>query len=910
MTAYRGIDPREQLAEMATVFLATGTRTEAELDSALERLRPAFSDLVDDDFEVVKRILTERLRIDMDMGIAITSLTYEPWLDRRFSDIEWKHWRVYKQLLLRQRWSPNVLDTMDQLTHRLLDFAGDPDSPGTWARRGLAIGEVQSGKTATYLALFNKAVDAGYRLIIVLAGGTEVLRQQTQERVDEGLIGRDSRVRQGLTKGGITPNRHIGIGELDAGLADATGMTTVSQDFRKNSYEATNIQISPNSPSAYVFVVKKNKSVLDRLTQWLDDQPKVHGKIELPVLLLDDESDYASVNTKAETDPTAINLGIRTLLQGFSRSSYLAVTATPFANIFIDHDQADDLFPRDYVYALDAPTNYFGSKAAFGTINETDDSYVEGVDDAADWLALGHKSSTIVDSLPESLLEAIETFFVANAIRDLRGDNGSSAMLVNVSRFKAVQKQVYELVTVEARTLRNALDLHAAVYASGSPNKTIDRLKAAFERRYTGVEFTWDEVLAALPNATARIAVQLHNSDRDLVMATQEQVWEAPPRLIAIGGDVLSRGLTLGGLMVSYFHRRVGAYDTLMQMGRWFGYRDGYVDLCRVWIDSSVVAQYRFIQDAIDELKSDLQDMHRQKLTPKEFGLAVKKHPGALLVTARNKMKATADSPKEISLAGRRIESTRLSSDPVIIEGNLEAFSLLAGHLGELDRSGKSRHQNHWTDVPKEHVAEFLDRFTAGDNEAIFLPGALSRFVRSTGAERLQTWDVVIVSGAQSKPPSEVDGVPSITYFAPERTIALDPGEFRIAGKSSRLGSVEDIVRLVNPQDVTLVKHAYQERLGADASKSGPGEIAYYPYLPRPALLLYPLQPSDSSATAAEGRSAAQMLHGRPLVAVKVAIPSSGVNDASADAVYVINKVAQQKWFPEYRDEDDDNDVD
>jgi hypothetical protein len=905
-----GTDPREQLADLATVLLASGTRTETELDAALAQLRPAFPHLEDADVEVAKRILTERLRVEMDMGVAITASTYEPWLDDRFGDIEWRHWRVYKQLLLSQRWSPTVLDTMDQLTHRLLDFAGDPESPGTWSRRGLAIGDVQSGKTATYLALFNKAVDSGYRLIIVLAGGTEVLRQQTQERVDEGLIGRDSRVRRVRSKSAITPSRHIGIGELDASLADATGMTTVSQDFRKTSYEATSIQISPNSPSAYVFVVKKNKSVLDRLAQWLDDQPKTNGKIALPVLLLDDESDYASVNTREETDPTAINAGIRTLLQRFSRSSYLAVTATPFANIFIDHDHEDDLFPRDYVYALDSPTNYSGSKATFGTIDETNDSSVEGIDDAHDWLELGHKSSATVETLPDSLLEAIEAFFVANAIRDLRGDSGPRSMLVNVSRFKAVQRQVYELVAEEAQALRNALDLHAALYASGAPHRTIDRLRAAFEGHYGSVELTWEEVLAALPNAAARIDVQLHNSDRDLVMATQEQVWDAPPRLIAIGGDVLSRGLTLGGLTVSYFHRRVGAYDTLMQMARWFGYREGYADLCRIWIDSSVVAQYRFIQDAIDELKSDLEDMHRQKLTPKEFGLAVKKHPGALLVTARNKMKATTDSPKEISLAGRRIESTRLSTDEAVIDGNLRSFSRLAERLSSLRLAEDGRHPNSWNEVPKAIVAEFLDGFTAGDSEALFLPGALSRFVRGNRAERLQSWDVVIVNGSQSKRQVLVDGVPAIAYYPPERNIEVDRGEFRIAGRSSRLGGVDDIARLVRVADAIEVRQAYQDRLGEDAAKSGPGEIAYYPCLPRPALLVYPLQPSGTDEAVDGRRSATQILGGRPLVAVKIAIPSSGVNDSSADAVYVINKVAQQKWFPEYRDEDDENAVD
>lgn len=914
MTDQAQANSRGQFEDIVARMMSDGTHSESELDATIARFRPVFPDLTDDDIEFTKRVITERLRIDMDLGVAITATTFEPWLDKRYAEIDWSHWRAYKQLLLKNRWSPKVLDKMDQLADTILDFAGDPAMPGTWARRGLTIGEVQSGKTATYLALFNKAVDAGYRLIIVLAGGTEVLRQQTQERVDEGLIGRDSRVLRVRSGGAITPSKHIGIGQIDATLADATGMTTVSQDFRKTSYEASNIQISPSSPSAYVFVVKKNKTVLSRLAQWLDDQPKSHGKITLPVLLLDDESDYASVNTREETDPTAINAGIRTLLQKFSRSSYLAVTATPFANIFIDHDHEDDLFPRDYVYALDAPSNYVGSKATFGTIDEADDRSVAAINDANDWLPLRHRESALVATLPATLLDAVQTFFVANAIRDLRGDTGPRSMLVNVSRYKAVQRQVYELIATESRTLRNALDLHAEAYLRGTPNTTIERLRTAFERHYLDTEFTWDQVRRALRNAAARIEVQLHNSDRDLALATKDEIWDAPPRMIAVGGDVLSRGLTLGGLMISYFHRRVGAYDTLMQMARWFGYRDGYADLCRIWIDGSVVTQYRFIQDAIDELKSDLALMHRQRLTPKDFGLSVKKHPGALLVTARNKMKAAADSPKEISLAGRRIESTRLSSDNVTIDRNVGALEVLATRLAGSARTRHPRHTNLWTEVPKETVAEFLDQFAAADSETIFLPGSLSHFVRHASADRLQRWDVVFVNGSRDKTPVPIRTAPDIQYFPPERKLELDLTEFRVSGKSSRLGGTDDVASLVPEADRNRVRQSFVDRLGVDAPKSGPGEKEYYPFLTRPVLLVYPLQPSQVSDSGTEpspiGSRASQLLHNRPLIAVKIAIPSVGINDSSADATYVINKVAQQRWFPEFRDEDNDSDVD
>lgn len=904
-------DRRGTFENVVSLVLSEGTHTEADLDAALAQFRLVYPELDDEAVEKTKRSLTERLLIDMDMGVAVTDVTYTPWLEARYTTLDWKHWLAYKQWLVKQRWSPNVIDRMDAVTDRILDFAGDPTATGPWARRGLVIGDVQSGKTASYLAVFNKAVDAGYRLIIVLAGGTEVLRQQTQERVDEGLIGRDSRVKRS-PKDDIAPsNRLIGVGTIDATIANATGLTTVAQDFRKTSFEASNIQMSAESHAAYIFVLKKNKTVLARLAQWLDAQPKSHGKIALPVLLLDDEADYASVNTRDETSPTAINAAIRSLLKKFACSSYVAFTATPFANIFIDSDQKDDLFPRDYVYALDAPTNYVGAEATFGSIDAVDARMTVELDDAPEWLPLGHKSTAFVDGLSGSLEEAVQTFFIANALRDLRGDLGPRSMLVNVSRFKAVQRQVHSNVEEAARVLRNALDLHALQYADGSPNPVIAKLERAYRKHYSLSGFSWAQVLGALRNATARIEVQLHNSDRDKALAEEDQIWDLPPRVIAVGGDVLSRGLTLGGLTVSYFHRRVGAYDTLMQMARWFGYRDGYADLCRVWIDDGVAAQYRFVQDAIDELRLDLSVMHQQKLTPQDFGLSVKKHPGALLVTARNKMKAAADCVKEISLAGRRIESTRLATSDDIIDGNLRAFAKLASQLSGVPQSPHRRYTNLWRNVPKVAVAAFLDDFVAADSEALFVRGNLSRFVRGATAQRLQNWDVVFVDGTKSKVTVSVPGVAEIRYHPPERNLVVNGDEFRVSGKSSRLGGTDDVASLLKDSDRAAVKQAFVDREGPSAPSSGPGETEYYTRLERPVLFVYPLQaPVGNGADGDSGGRAAEILKDRPLIAAKVAVPSAGVNDRSADIVYVINKVAQQHLFPEFVEVGEEDDLD
>jgi hypothetical protein len=629
------------LEQYVTVAMQDGHLDEADV---LEKLRQ-FNQLTppplpEPELTVVARRLGERLNIDVDRGTVITSKDYEPWLENVRRKLDWARWLAYKQLMISQERPLKVIDKLDELTDEILDLAGDPKLDGAWARRGLVLGDVQSGKTGTYLGLFNKAADVGYRLFILLAGNTEVLRQQTQARVDEAFIGRDS-ARQIPRRGAdATPSKHIGVGKIRRDLAHSVGMTTALRDFRRSSYEATNITIQTNAAHPYVFVLKKNKSILSALTAWLKEQATSSGgRLDVPVLMLDDESDYASINTRDDANPTAINQALRDVLAMFTRSSYVAFTATPFANIFIDHGVENDLFPRNFVYALESPTNYVGSAATFGTAEDVRTDGITELEDVEDLIPLRHRSTATVSGLPNSLIDATRTFLLSNAIRDLRGDvDRPRAMLVNVSRFKAVQRQVYDLLADQVARMRTAIELHHA--DENSTHSEMRALRRTFKDEYGGTGFTWGEVIATLAGSISDVRVLLFNSDRDRQLASDDLSWDRPPRMMAVGGDVLSRGLTLEGLTVSYFHRKVMASDTLMQMARWFGYRDGYQDLCRLWINGDAADDYRFSADAVEELRTDLRLMLRQGRTPEDFGLAVRKHPGALLITARNKMKA------------------------------------------------------------------------------------------------------------------------------------------------------------------------------------------------------------------------------------------------------------------------------
>ena len=904
------IDPAERkktmtlLEQYVTVSLQGERISDAEL---MERLRMFNAiqkpPLAESDLETVSRRLAERLAIDVDLGSVITSRVYEPWLEARKRDIELERWLAYKHMLIQHGRALAVIDKTDELTDKILDLAGDPAKPGSWARRGLVLGDVQSGKTGTYLALFNKAADAGYRLFILLAGNTEVLRQQTQARVDEAFIGRDSS-KVIPRKGTNVTRKHIGVGLIRTDLAQASGMTTVLRDFRQSSYEASNIAIQTKAAHPYVFVIKKNKSVLLALIAWLKEQAAGSGgTLSVPVMMLDDESDYASINTNSETDPTAINKAIRDVLGLFSRSSYVAFTATPFANIFIDHGVENDLFPRDFVYSLEAPTNYVGSAQTFGTTEAVKTGGLTDLDDVEGLIPLGHKSWLQVAELPESLTDAADTFLLSNAIRDLRGDTDQPrAMLVNVSRFKAVQRQVFELLSEAVAATKTAVELHYA--EPGTQHSVIRRLQDRFGAEYASTGVTWPDVLQQLPKAISDVRVRLFNSDTDKRLAEQDEQWDRPARMIAVGGDVLSRGLTLEGLCVSYFYRRVTASDTLMQMARWFGYRDGYQDLCRIWINAESADNYRFATDSIEELKTDLRLMLRQKLTPEDFGLAVQKHPGALLITARNKMKSAQEATRTIGLAGRRLETTTLLPDHVQNRAVLNRLvrTVDAADAYRQTQSGWRR----WCSVDRGIVADFLERYgqSAPTSDPIFSGRTLSGWVRSVKAGRFARWDIAVANGRSDAPVITLGGARQLRL--PQRALRRDGEVLRVSGSRRRLAGPTDLVALLDPDMRKKAEDAYREQ---EPGKSAPERI-YYPYLERPALIIYPLGsggPGDNPS--AEEQHNVTIGPDGYLVALKVAIPGdpTKVQDAESDITYVINTVAQKNWLSEFSGADDED---
>ena len=240
--------------------------TEEELKNACSMVRKMLPDVTDAEADAVVKKLQTALDVAMDTGIVI-SKEYEPWLKARKDEIDFYYWNRYVRYLEEDMHRPSsIIATIDDVSDRIVDLAGDPTARGNLKRRGLIIGDVQSGKTANYIAVMNKAADVGFKVIILLTGTVESLRRQTQERVDEGFIGRSSK--EWLQRNAKLLRK--GVGTKDA-TRFATGFTTESSDFKTSMLRSMNASLKNMAGEPVVFVLKKNAKTLQNLIDWLEN---------------------------------------------------------------------------------------------------------------------------------------------------------------------------------------------------------------------------------------------------------------------------------------------------------------------------------------------------------------------------------------------------------------------------------------------------------------------------------------------------------------------------------------------------------------------------------------------------------------------------------------------------------------
>ena len=723
---------------------------------------------------------------------------YDPWLSNRKGSIPWRFWERYEQFLDHEKgWPAATLRRLDESTDRVLGLLTDPARTGAWDRRGLVMGHVQSGKTSHYVGLICKAADAGYKLIIVLAGFHKSLRSQTQIRLEEGFLGYD----RGASQSPDAPIKPVGAGLLDGGpKADSITTRADNGDFQRQV--ANNFAINPGG-HPLLFVIKKNNSVLKNLLNWVawaantrdeDGNQYVTG---VPLLVVDDEADQGSIDTQRQEydetgrpdpdhNPTAINKSIRRLLHLFDQSAYVGYTATPFANIFIHEgnktpSEGADLFPRSFILSLPSPSNYVGPKRVFGSQRDDDHSQglsiIRTVTDHADTLALGERSGWMPpkhtkshepryedrDSVPPSLREAVLAFVLSIAARVARGQgNEHNSMLAHVTRFTLVQRQVAEQIrTLLAETTRRLR------FGDGdSPNQLQDELRELWETDFAPTSKQvdqavsdqrlsvqeWSEIQPHIGAAAKSIRVREINGMAGEVLDYIEHS-STGLNVIAVGGDKLSRGLTLEGLSVSYFLRASRMYDTLMQMGRWFGYRPGYLDLCRLYTTPDMKDWFAHISEASEELREDFNRMAASRQTPRDFGHRVRSHP-LMMVTSQVKMRSGKQI--DITFAGDMCETLNFWRDRVHLEANWQAGQHL---IQEIERSGirplevqepaKSRS---WQGVASSNIIEFLEAYQDHDASRKVKTTLLADYIAAENQRGcLRDWTVFLASGSHDK---------------------------------------------------------------------------------------------------------------------------------------------------------------
>lgn len=726
-----------------------------------------------------------------------------PWLTPERKK-NWRYWQRYREMQeARLPWE--AVDGLEKSTDRILGMLEDPLRKGPWDRRGLVVGHVQSGKTGSYTGLICKAADAGYKIVIVLAGLHNNLRTQTQMRLDEGFLGFE-------TNPSAEGMRLIGVGRLDQDPSIRPNYATNRTE--KGDFIASNVRNLGVSPEAlpWLFVVKKNKTVLSRLLRWIQTHvadatdPETGRKVvtHLPLLIIDDEADHASVDTgeqcfdadgKADEEhqPTAINGLIRKILHAFHRKAYVGYTATPFANIFI-HERGEtkeagpDLFPAAFIHNLGAPSNYVGPARVFGLytgekregglplVREVEDHC--SPDGKSGWMPTSHKSTWVPPhpdetGLPASLCEAIDAFILACAARHLRGQKAEhSSMLVHVTRFNAVQVEVHRRVEALVRNIDQRLSRkigHEPVLARLEELWTRDFATSTTEMAEVLPDAgpypvaTWARIAAVLPSVVSEINVRVINGTAGDVLDYAEAADGL--KVIAIGGDKLARGLTLEGLCTSYFLRASRMYDTLMQMGRWFGYRPGYLDLCRLYTTPDLIEWFEHIADASEELREEFDAMVESGGTPRDYGLKVVSHP-VLMVTSRLKMRSAKSL--YLSFSGHVIETVSLHRQQKRIDANYQALMDLVSAMGEgkanpsQRRSGGTETWNGviWERVPHEHITDFLSAYITHP-EAMKANSLLLRdFVASMVKDKeLTEWTVALIGGGVKDDPIRVGDV-------------------------------------------------------------------------------------------------------------------------------------------------------
>ena len=737
------------------------------------------------------------------------------WLSefRASGQCSFRLWSDYKRSLTLP--APAIVE-INRSTDYILNQLANPEMSGNWYRAGLVVGHVQSGKTGNFLGLANKAMDCGYKIILVLTGMYNDLRSQTQCRIDKGVIGR-------VTNPDAQDYRKtIGVGKY----VNHPNIINLTSSKLKGDFgsQKTDIGGVLSSADPTIMVCKKNSSILSNILRLFSQHGVIADDgypiiVNTPLLIIDDEADSASINTEYNRgEISKINSKIRAILSLFEKRCYVGYTATPYANIFIDPDPVialdyieedgkryrlckDDLFPKNFILNLSAPSNYIGPNILFGIPTVYDDSeklplpiieYIKE-DDYLEDDSKGKKKK-MLKSLPATLIEATKLFFVSTALRRARGQKTShSSMLINVSQYIRKMDDIAKLMQVLVSELCDKIETLNDNKVLENELENLYNSKIKLSNEYISKDYPewmpllrmkdWQEVRNELPVVAAKVRNEvrvIHSpTDDDFELNTTRLDYDKYENkshefdnglyVIVIGGNTMARGITLEGLVVSYFFRTSNTFDTLMQMGRWFGYRDGYIDACRLYLDKETETNFRCIAVATQKMRDDFDDMRYRGIKPRDYGLKVMRFPGVLEATSRNKFGATVKG--RLSLNKTTLQAYKIKRDSEINAQNMQYVIDFLGKLGHSNhkmRFGVPSHHYFWKCTGND-IIDFIGKFKTATEQ---MPASLLKayISRQIGKGNLIEWTVVLAN-VQKKG----DVVHSREFVTSAETIKVGP---------------------------------------------------------------------------------------------------------------------------------------
>lgn len=630
------------------------------------------------------------VRSDGESDIVIATEA-DPWYTEERAKQHSFYWPAYRGVLANKGWPADAVADLDVSTREVVGRLSDPTNERAYQSKGLVVGYVQSGKTAQFAGTIAKSIDAGYRLIIVLGGTLNMLRTQTQRRLDMELVGKENII-GGMDVNDPDHRKEIdylddtdwdkflshGVQPSDAGFVDIVRLSGYADDYKRlkkglNALEFRTGLRDKTKPlhhpdnlfkaDAKIVVVKKNTTVLKKLVS--DLKSLRISLAEIPTLIIDDESDQASISTKRPTasekkERTAVNREITNLLGALTRAQYVGYTATPFANVFVDPDDAEDIFPNDFIIALKRPAGYMGAKD-FHDLDADIENGAKTVGNSNEAAFVRPVHGDDPDSIESSLREALDAFLLSGAVKLYREDTSGLS-------FRHHTMLVHESMRMIQH--RDTAALLRDLWALGGYSSTgLDRLENLWDSDYAPVMEARADDEALIPASfevlrpyigkaldkinSSQNPVIVVNGDKDL-QAHQEDlnfdkrsVWR-----ILVGGTKLSRGFTVEGLTVSYYRRKTLAADTLMQMGRWFGFRGGYKDLVRLYIGRAELSGQKYfdLYEAFESIVIDeelfreelaryaeLDEDGRPQVRPRDVPPLVTQHLQWLAPTAANK---------------------------------------------------------------------------------------------------------------------------------------------------------------------------------------------------------------------------------------------------------------------------------